>query len=164
MSLTQPVSPPERSTQGIGNGDLVTTTDSSALSSPTSLPSMESSTGERVRGEMDSRTVPFAGRITVRNESDRGATGVRRTASTSGWEMGPPAESEYAVEPVGVDRRRPSAWVSGCILRTHHCFCQVLAVKVCVHDGEMRMPPAMQRHLVHYLEPVLPDVSVGKAL
>jgi len=38
--------------------------------------------------------------------------GVRRNASVSGWEMGPPAESEYAVDPVGVDSSRPSAYLS----------------------------------------------------
>jgi hypothetical protein len=32
--------------------------------------------------------------MTVRNESDLGAMGVRRKASVSGWEMGPPAERE----------------------------------------------------------------------
>src|SRR5437867_6665502 len=35
--------------------------------------------------------------------------GVRTTASIVGKRMGPPAESEYAVEPVGVAMMRPSA-------------------------------------------------------
>ena len=30
-----------------------------------------------------------------------------------GWISGPEAEREYAVEPVGVERIRPSAWVLG---------------------------------------------------
>jgi hypothetical protein len=38
--------------------------------------------------------------------------GVRRNASVSGWEIGPPAEREYAVDPVGVDSNRPSAFLS----------------------------------------------------
>jgi hypothetical protein len=37
---------------------------------------------------------------------------VRRNASVSGWEIGPPAEREYAVDPVGVDSNRPSAYPS----------------------------------------------------
>lgn len=38
--------------------------------------------------------------------------GVSRNASVSGCEMGPPAEREYAVDPVGVESSRPSAWIS----------------------------------------------------
>ncbi len=34
--------------------------------------------------------------------------GTRRSASTSGHTMGPPAENEYAVDPVGVARMTPS--------------------------------------------------------
>lgn len=49
MSFTHPASP-DRSTQGIGKGDFVTTTDSKELSSPTSFPSIDSSIGDRVRG------------------------------------------------------------------------------------------------------------------
>jgi len=50
--------------------------------------------------------------MTVLKLSERGAIGVRRNASVSGWEIGPPAEREYAVDPVGVDRSRPSAYPS----------------------------------------------------
>jgi hypothetical protein len=57
-------------------------------------------------------TVPLPGRITVLKLSERGAMGVRRNASVSGWEIGPPAEREYAVDPVGVDSNRPSAFLS----------------------------------------------------
>jgi hypothetical protein len=35
--------------------------------------------------------------------------GVRRMAGMSGWTRDPPAESEYAVEPVGVEKIHPSA-------------------------------------------------------
>ena len=38
-----------------------------------------------------------------------GAMGVRMTASVPGASSGPPAESEYAVEPVGVAKISPSA-------------------------------------------------------
>jgi len=47
--------------------------------------------------------------MTVLKLSEQGAMGVRRKASVSGWEIGPPAEREYAVDPVGVDNNRPSA-------------------------------------------------------
>jgi hypothetical protein len=35
--------------------------------------------------------------------------GVRQIAGTEGNMMGPPAEREYAVDPVGVEMIRPSA-------------------------------------------------------
>jgi hypothetical protein len=43
-----------------------------------------------------------------RKERLRGQIGVRTRALREGWTIGPPAESEYAVEPVGVDTIRPS--------------------------------------------------------
>lgn len=43
-----------------------------------------------------------------RKERLRGQIGVRTRALKEGWTIGPPAESEYAVEPVGVDTIRPS--------------------------------------------------------
>ena len=39
-----------------------------------------------------------------------GETGVTIKASTEGTRTGPPAASEYAVEPVGVEMMTPSAW------------------------------------------------------
>ena len=42
---------------------------------------------------------------------------MRRNASVSGWEIGPPAEREYAVDPVGVDKSRPSAYLSARLTR-----------------------------------------------
>ncbi len=38
-----------------------------------------------------------------------GQMGVRQIAPTDGKMIGPPAESEYAVEPVGVATIKPSA-------------------------------------------------------
>jgi hypothetical protein len=39
--------------------------------------------------------------------------GVTTIAGTDGWTIGPPADSEYAVDPVGVATMRPSArWVA----------------------------------------------------
>ena len=44
-----------------------------------------------------------------RNDRLLGHIGVSTMALKDGWTMGPPADSEYAVEPVGVDTMRPSA-------------------------------------------------------
>jgi len=38
----------------------------------------------------------------------RGQIGVRTRALSDGWTIGPPAEREYAVEPVGVETIKPS--------------------------------------------------------
>ena len=43
-----------------------------------------------------------------RKDKLRGQIGVRTMALRDGCTMGPPAESEYAVDPVGVDTMRPS--------------------------------------------------------
>jgi len=43
------------------------------------------------------------------NERERGHIGVSRMLLTDGWMTDPPAESEYAVEPVGVATIIPSA-------------------------------------------------------
>jgi len=48
------------------------------------------------------------GRTNGRNDRLIGATGVNRRACTEGCTIGPPEESEYAVEPVGVDIIKPS--------------------------------------------------------
>lgn len=47
-----------------------------------------------------------------RNDKLRGQIGVRTIALNEGWTMGPPADSEYAVEPVGVETMRPSQTAS----------------------------------------------------
>ena len=49
-----------------------------------------------------------AGRTTERFDRVCGQIGVRLRACMSGAITGPPAESEYAVEPVGVDTINPS--------------------------------------------------------
>lgn len=84
MSLTHPVPCPTRSTHGIGNGDLRTTTLSCGFRRHTSRPSIESSAGARARGEISSRTTPCPGRIIGLKLRERGAMGVRRRASVSG--------------------------------------------------------------------------------
>lgn len=53
----------------------------------------------------------FSGRIKGLKDKLRGQIGVRRMHLTTGWTMEPPAEREYAVEPVGVAKMRPSAVV-----------------------------------------------------
>jgi hypothetical protein len=49
-----------------------------------------------------------AGKTKGRKERLRGQIGVRTRALRDGWTMGPPAEREYAVEPVGVETIKPS--------------------------------------------------------
>ena len=39
----------------------------------------------------------------------KGQIGVRMIVLSEGWMIGPPADSEYAVDPVGVATIRPSA-------------------------------------------------------
>ena len=47
-----------------------------------------------------------------RNDKLRGQIGVRTIALNEGCTIGPPADSEYAVEPVGVETMRPSQTAS----------------------------------------------------
>ena len=58
-------------------------------------------------------TVTFSWRVSGktigRMESELGHIGVIVRLSTVGWTIGPPAESECAVEPVGVATIMPSA-------------------------------------------------------
>ena len=49
-----------------------------------------------------------AGKTSGRKERLRGQIGVSTIALSDGWTIGPPADSEYAVDPVGVDMMRPS--------------------------------------------------------
>ena len=49
------------------------------------------------------------GITTGRSERSEGQTGVKIKASTCGCTIGPPAESEWPVEPVGVATISPSA-------------------------------------------------------
>lgn len=48
------------------------------------------------------------GKTSGRKDRLRGQIGVRTRALRDGWTMGPPADSEYAVDPVGVETIRPS--------------------------------------------------------
>ena len=48
-------------------------------------------------------------------DNECGQMGVMRIAGTAGWTIPAPAESEYAVEPVGVAIIMPSAWT--CVTR-----------------------------------------------
>jgi hypothetical protein len=52
------------------------------------------------------------GKTSGLKERLRGEIGVRSTAGVVGCTMGPPAEREYAVEPVGVDTMIPSLTAS----------------------------------------------------
>ena len=44
-------------------------------------------------------------------ESECGQIGVKRMAGICGWTIDPPAESEYAVDPVVEETMIPSAWM-----------------------------------------------------
>lgn len=67
-------------------------------------PSMETWAWSRLAELTDTETSEVAGRMVGRKERDRGQIGVNSIPSTDGWMIGPPADSEYAVEPVGVDK------------------------------------------------------------
>ena len=57
----------------------------------------------------DTDSVDSPSNSTERENSECGHTGVIKMQSICGEIMGPPAESEYAVEPVGVAKSSPSA-------------------------------------------------------
>lgn len=48
----------------------------------------------------------------MRKDNERGQIGVTTRVSTDGCTIGPPADKEYAVDPVGVDMIKPSAIAS----------------------------------------------------
>lgn len=48
------------------------------------------------------------GKTSGRNDKLRGQIGVRTSALNEGCTMGPPADNEYAVDPVGVETIIPS--------------------------------------------------------
>ena len=56
------------------------------------------------------RSSAESGRIIGRQLREWGQMGVRRMAGTEGCTMEPPADMEYAVEPVGVATATPSAY------------------------------------------------------
>lgn len=115
-----------------------------------------------------SSTVPLPGSTTVRKLSDRGAMGVRRKASVSGCDIGPPADREYAVDPVGVDSNSPSACtISPARLlalscqSTHDGLGEVLSVKIGVNNGQMWIAPSVKGHFVHDLPTGITDCLVS---
>jgi len=71
-------------------------------------PSMDTPAGARERSPIRSVMQLEAGKTSGRKERLRGQMGVSTSAERDGCTIGPPAESEYAVEPVGVDMMRPS--------------------------------------------------------
>jgi hypothetical protein len=48
------------------------------------------------------------GKTRGRKDKLRGQIGVKTRALSEGWTIGPPADREYAVEPVGVETISPS--------------------------------------------------------
>lgn len=60
--------------------------------------------GTQIRSSM------LSGRSIGRNDRVCGQRGVMSIEGISGWTKDPPAEREYAVDPVGVETHRPSAW------------------------------------------------------
>lgn len=57
-------------------------------------------------------TAEEEGKTRGRNDKLRGQIGVRTIALNDGCTIGPPADNEYAVEPVGVETMRPSQTAS----------------------------------------------------
>lgn len=78
--------------------------------------------------------------------------------------MGPPEDSEYAVDPVGVERIKPSDYSSrkhyeagtSCTasrgLDTHDRLSKMLAVNICVDYRQMRASATMKSHFIHELK------------
>lgn len=79
--------------------------------------------------------------------------------------MGPPADSEYAVDPVGVDSSKPSAYYSVLVTTwaesTYHSFRQMLIVEIRVYNGEVRIAAAMQSDLIHDLPACISNLIVS---
>ena len=88
------------------------------------------------------------GNTSGRKDRLRGQIGVSTMALRDGCTIGPPAESEYAVEPVGVDTMRPSDWNIGghepllvCVVDlcfTYHSLCKMLTVHEHIDSVQMR--------------------------
>lgn len=60
----------------------------------------------------------------------RGQIGLKTSALKDGWTIGPPADKEYAVDPVGVETIRPSDSYQ-------------LSIHVSLHLKTMRNPPLL---------------------
>lgn len=111
---------------GTGYGDAWTLTYSPGFRICDVLPSIDTPAGDLLRSpicELVSRDslgrlriraltrnvmTDDAGKTSGRNDRLRGQIGVRTSALSEGCTIGPPADSEYAVDPVGVETMRPS--------------------------------------------------------
>lgn len=98
--------------QGTGYGDAWTLTYSPGCKIWEVLPSIETPAGDLLRSPIRSVINDDDGKTSGRNDKLRGQIGVKTSALSEGWTMGPPAESEYAVDPVGVDTISPSETAS----------------------------------------------------
>src|SRR5580700_4421647 len=74
------------------------------------VPTWPSMVRNTLSGPCESTRITLvSGTITGRLVNMCGQMGVMQMAGTEGKMMGPPADSEYAVDPVGVETIRPSA-------------------------------------------------------
>lgn len=120
----------DRLIHGMGYCEAWTRTASPGFRIREDCPSIETPEGERlfsptyenrVRPENYTSSGGFRTRKVIaeddgntrgRNDKLRGQIGVRTIALSEGCTIGPPADSEYAVEPVGVEMIRPSQTAS----------------------------------------------------
>ena len=94
--------------QGIGYREAATLTASPGPSTCDTCPSKEILAAERLRSETRKDRTDDDGKTSGRNDKLRGHIGVRTRALSEGCTMGPPADREYAVDPVGVETMMPS--------------------------------------------------------
>mmetsp|Transcript_13998 Transcript_13998/g.52309 ORF Transcript_13998/g.52309 Transcript_13998/m.52309 type:complete len:282 (-) Transcript_13998:888-1733(-) len=99
-----------RDTVGRMTEDVLTTSASPRCMALRDLPSKETHAEDRLSSGTSQRTSLVAGSMSGRKDKECGQIGVSRIAGTLGWTMLPPADMEYAVEPVGVLMMSPSAW------------------------------------------------------
>ena len=98
-------------TVGTGNWDIRINTESPGISSARSFPSKLTHALCLASSATLSSTSTESGKITGRKESVCGQIGVIKMAGTLGCTIDPPAETEYAVDPVAVASMTPSAWM-----------------------------------------------------
>jgi len=98
----------ERLMQGTGKGDACTVTESPGLRMCETRPSIDTPAAARLRSPMRRVTDEDEGNTNGRKERLRGHMGVKTRALSEGWTIGPPADKEYAVDPVGVETMTPS--------------------------------------------------------
>lgn len=101
----------ERLMQGTGYGEACTVTDSPGFRTCDTRPSIETPAAARERSPIHRVTDEDDGNTSGRNDRLRGHIGTSTTALKEGCTIGPPAEREYAVDPVGVDTITPSDYV-----------------------------------------------------